>query len=525
MAYVLPSDDEILSLAISHFTIAHRDPVTGKAPPVGPHDFIGQQARALTSLLRSVLAGVKVADDDAVPGGIYVDATGVTRTRNSSAALDDWAETFGVPSNAPSGFGRKVAQAARGGGATAAGTPGVVVATGAQLTDPSGTVVLQLRAGFTMPGGGTKSIAIDAVTTGSAGNLPAGTVLRWTSPPPGLASTVTLSAALRDGFDVEDDVSLALRIVRRMQNRSKGGAAADFREWTEAAEDGSGALVGVARACVFPLRDGTGSVTVVPLLGGSGAARDPGATKAAQIKAWLDGLRIASDKVFVKRPRFVTGEELVITALVYPAPGFDFEWSDAGGTPSVISGSGTSVVINQDPPLASLADAIDNSDKPRIAIRIAGVVLPFVSRVTAYAASTPMAGQSTLTLETSLPTALAGGEYVLPAGGATLPVASAILAYVDSVGPSRDSGFADPLDVWEDTVSVGRVAEVALSARDAASGERVCLWSPSIGSGVGVTIQVGVGSPSGSDFHVLDNVPGQGPQVPECVAVVVKRVP
>ena len=58
-----------------------------------------------------------------------------------------------------------------------------------------------------------------AITAGSGGNLPVGTVLRWTSPPAGLASTVTLTTALSDGFDVETNVALALRMSARQRSR------------------------------------------------------------------------------------------------------------------------------------------------------------------------------------------------------------------------------------------------------------------------------------------------------------------
>ena len=186
-------------------------------------------------------------------------------------------------------YGRLAAQAARNGGATAYGTGGVVVATGAQLTDPSATTTVKLRTGFTMPGGGSQAIIIDAVTTGTSGNLPAGTVLRWSSPPPGLQATVTLTTAISGGRDAESDVDLALRLVRRLQNPPKGGTAADIREWAESAEDSDGALVGVLRSYQYPLRDGVGGVDVVALLAGTGQSRDPGATKAAQIQTWLDG--------------------------------------------------------------------------------------------------------------------------------------------------------------------------------------------------------------------------------------------
>lgn len=516
MAATFPTEQEVFEAAVGYFQVAHRDPITGLSPPVGPNDFLGQQARALAGLIGEVLAAAQAADDDAVPG-TYTDATGVTRTRNSSKDLDDWATVLGVPSSTQGTFGRKSAQAARNGGATAYGTGGVVVSTSAQLTDPSGQTTVKLRTGFTMPGGGSKSIIIDAVTTGTAGNLPAGTVLRWSSPPPGLQATVTLTASLFDGFDVEGDVELALRIVRRLQNRPKGGTCADIREWAETAEDGSGALIGIFRSYQYPLRDGVGGVDVVALLGGSGQARDPGATKAAQLQTWLNAQRIATDTMRVVRPRFKSGEELTIAIEVHPAAGYDFEWSDAVGVTLVVSGTGgsTTLTTDQNPQRASLRTAIDNGDKPRIAINIAGTPTPLVSRVTGYSGAT-------LTLETALPTTLAGGETVWPAGGCTTPVASTILAYVDGVGPARGA-YADALDPWEDSVSIGRIAEVALSARDSSSGDRVCVWAPDVGAGTGCTIKVGAGAAAGADFPLYDNVPGQGPQLPEVKAIIVKR--
>jgi len=518
MAVSIPTENEVFEAAIGYFQVAHRDPVSGAAPPLGPRTFLGQQARALAQLIGEILAAVKAADDDAVPG-TYVDAQGVTRTRNSSQALDDWATDLGVPSNAVGEFGRRAAQAARNGAATATGSPGTVVGTGAQLTDPSGQIVVKLRSGFTMPGGGSQSIVIDAVTAGLAGTLPVGTVLRWTSPPPGLSATVTLTTALSDGFDVESDVDLALRIVQRLRNRPQGGTANDYRVWAENAEDGSGLLVGVVRAFVYPGREGHGSVTIVPVLGGSGSARDPGATKTAQIQSWIDSLRIASDTAYVIRPRFVSGEELTIAVRVHAAAGYEFDWLGES-TLTVVSISTLALRVAEASLPASLKTAVDNGNKPRIAIQLATSPLPVVVRVTAYAENSP-SGDSTLTLEETVP--VSGGELVYEAGDATTPIAAAILSYVDSVGPSRGSGYADPLDSWEDTVSVGRIAEVTLSARDPASGDRVAVWSPDVGNGVGVTIKVGSGAAAGDDFLLYDNVPNQGPQLPEVAAISVRK--
>jgi uncharacterized phage protein gp47/JayE len=518
MAIMIPSEAQVEALAVAYFQIAHRDPITGRSPPVGPRTFLGAQARALAQLIGETLAAVKGADDDAVPG-TYTDAQGVVRTRNSTTALDNWAVALGLPSGVAGQFGRKGAQVAKGGGATATGTPGVSVASGAQLTDPSGQIILKLRTGVTIGGGGSASVIIDAVTTGVSGNLPVNTVLRWSSPPPGLAATLTLTSALLGGADVESDVALALRIVATLQNPPKGGTPTDFRVWTEAAEDGSGAPVGVMRAYVFPRRDGTGSVTVVPTMGGSGQDRKPTAAQKLQIQAWLDSLHIASDTAIVVLPIFVSGQELSLSVTVYAAPGYDFDWSDAVSATAVASGTSgsTSLVVAAAPP-SSLTDAITNGNRPRIAINYAGNPIPFVSRVTAFDS-----GTNTLTLASPLPVTLVGGEEVLPAGGATLPVATALLAYVNSVGPSRQRGYSDPLDHWEDSVSIGRIAEVALSAQDSASGDLVCVWSPGVGTGVGATIAVGLGSPSGADFYMYDNVPGSGPQLPEAVKITVRR--
>lgn len=512
----LPTESDLLSLAIAYFQTAHT--VGGIVPPAGPRSFIGQQARALAGLLGEILGYAKAIDADTVPGGLYVDSAGVTRTRNSSAALDDWAFVLALPSDVSGQYGRRGATAARGGGATATGSPGVIVATGAQLVDASGTVTLKLRSGFTMPGGGTQSITVDAVTKAEGGNLAVGTVLRWVIPPAGLTTTVTLTTALSGGYSVESDVDLALRIVRRLQNRPKSGSAADYREWCETAEDGSGGIVGVLRAYVYPGREGAGSVTVVPTIGGSGSARIPSATQITQIQAWIDSLKICTDTAFVIKPRVVGGEELSIVAYVQTQPTARMEWTDTS-TVTAVSGTGTSLVVDALP--ASLQNAIDNGNKPRLAITITAYSpVPFVSRVTGYQSNVPLMGQYTLTLETALPSSPASLQ-VHPAGLATVPVASAILATIDALGPSRSSGLADANDRWEDRVTIAALASSVVRAVDS-NGERVVVTSPGVGVGTGITIKVGAASATGADYTTLDNSHTLGPPIPRCIGIVVR---
>ena len=131
-----------------------------------------------------------------------------------------------------------------------------------------------------------------------------------------------------------------------------------------------------------------------------------------------------------------------------------------------------------------------------------------------------MVGQSTLTLETALPTSPAGYR-VHPAGSATVPVASAILATIDALGPSRSSGMADPNDKWEDRVTVAALSSSVVRAVDS-NGERVVVTSPGVGVGTGITIKVGAAAASGADYTTLDSSHTLGPPIPRCVAVVVR---
>lgn len=530
MSVEFPSRDEIKAAAIGYFQVAHRDPITGAAPPMGPRSFCGQQAVALANLLSDVLGYAAAVDNDAIPGTYFDATTGVTATKCSSAALASWAYALGLPSGTPGVFGRRGAVAARGGAATAVGSVGVVIGTGDQLTDLSGQIVVKVRAGITIDANpALNGIVIDAVTLGAKGNLSVGTKLRWSSPPPGLASTVTLTTALTGGDDVESDVQLALRIIEHLQSPLRGGTASDYKYFCENAQDSDGRTISIDRAYPLPGRNGTGSVDVVITQAGSGSGRDPGATVAAQVAAWVETQRPVGDGgVRVVRPYLPSDEKLSILVRVQPSTGFDFDWDDsqgtAGGNTSTGS-SGTSLILSTTTPPAALSTAIDAGSKPRIQVSIPGYATPFVARVTAHADNTP-SGKCTLTLDTALLADPGSGATVYAGGPCVLPVAAAVLAYVDSVGVSRKSGYAPASDVWEDAVTLARIAHAAILATS--EGQAVCVTSPNVGDITspstvkpGVLIKVGSGSYTAADFQLLDPYPTYGPQLPEVAAIVV----
>lgn len=512
----LYSEEQLFELAIAYLQVAY------PKASVGTRAYLGHQARSLAQLVGVLQQGVREADANGVPA-YQVDYDGVLRSRCSKEALDDWAFTFGVPSNrGPGVYGRNAAQNARGGAGTASGAPGTVIPAGYTLADENtGAVIVSLVSTVTLDAGGAGSCSFVAVTTGAAGNLPVGAKLRWQTPPGGLSPLVTLTTALVGGYEEESDLELLARIIGRLQNPPRGGTAHDWRDWSETAKDTAGRLVGIRRAYVYKVRNGAGSVDIVITQDGNGTGRDPGATKQGLIAAALDKLRIATDSYRVIRPSFAPAFRLLVKVVATYGNGYD--WDDGGSPMTIVSVSGLQIVISGANAPANLVAAINAGSYPRI--QVAGLSvgpLPQMRRVYASAPNTPMAGQTTLSLTEAFEVAPAAGEVLYAGGGCVETVASAVLAYINGVGPSRQSGYADPLDSWEDVVSVSRVAQSAIDSRDA-YGQPVISYDPRVGEGVGVVFTVGAVSDS-KDKRLWDNMPGTvGPQLPVCSGILVTK--
>jgi hypothetical protein len=521
---------------------------------IHPRSYLGQQARALAQLVGALAQAQRQAYFDAVPA-FQVDFDGIIRSRASSQALDNWAFIFGLPSNRGAGiYGRNGATPATGGQISAAGIVGTFYPAGSQLVDTSGKVVVATTAAATIPGiipgaPGFVPINVNALTVGSIGNLTPGQELRWQSPPLGSQPTAILGTGLTGGADEESDFDLLARLLRRLQFPPKGGTANDYRTWAQEATDSTGKSLGIVRAHIFVGRNGRGSIDIVPTVAttGAGSARDPGAIIAAALLAYIEARRPVNDIVRIVRPSFPAGQSIKIRLRIKPgAKQYAPDWDDGGTGFGLVSTAGTSLVITGATPPAALKNAVTNAiangtAKPRVQVGISGFPVPQMRRVLGWTDNAPIAGQSTLTLDQgfsapafSHTTGYAGSSAVdLIAqaaldsiNGYYLKDASGKLAgYIEGVGPSTQSGYADPLDAWQDVVSIAALANAALSVRDAA-GVRVAINSRDVGQvgagpGTGVTIAVGAGAFSALDFVLFDNVPGQGPQLPDPILVLV----
>lgn len=131
---------------------------------------------------------------------------------------------------------------------------------------------------------GTATVAVTALEAGASGNTGAGTVLSLSQAIAGVDGAVTVAAGgLSNGFEIESDADLLLRLKQRVQNPPAGGAAHDYVRW--ALE-----VPGVTRAWCLPGWLGGGTVGVTFVLDNQVGGILPDGAKVAEVQAYIDAL-------------------------------------------------------------------------------------------------------------------------------------------------------------------------------------------------------------------------------------------
>lgn len=183
---------------------------------------------------------------------------------------------------------------------------GTVTFTGSAGTIPAGTL-LRRSDGATYAttasaviDGGIATATVTAEAAGAAGNAVAGTSLALVTPIAGVNTEATVAAeGLVLGSDEESDSSLRGRLVARIQAPPHGGARHDYEAWATA-QNAHG--VPVTRAWVFPQELGIGTVTVRIMTDGATADGIPDAAAVATVQAYVDSVRPVTAEVFVVAP-------------------------------------------------------------------------------------------------------------------------------------------------------------------------------------------------------------------------------
>lgn len=425
--------------------------------------WLGKQARSIALALLGLYQSVQDAARDNIPSD-----------ETSSARLDEFAALFGL-SNGAGSYGRKGATASAGGAGTVtysgAGPFPYVLAAGTTLTASDGVTIVELTSSLSFGSAGSLTGAFDAVTTGTAGNLALGSVLTWVSPPAGLTSSVTLTTGMSGGTAQESDGDLLTRILDRLQNPPKGGTAADWRAWAEG-------VTGVDAAYVYPRRDGTGTVRVVATQAGTGTGRQLASVSA--ITTAIDDVRpVTVEGYTVSTPYMPSGAALVISARpLLTALAATWDLDESAGPFTVASSTSTTVTLNAN--WADITTQLSNGKKPRILLKSnagtpayiyqlatissynSGTFTATISACVAASVGSASASSSSWAVNPS------AGDAVYAGSAATQAIADAIIAYVDALGPSKASGYADTTttQAWDDTARIDQLYRVILDVTD-----------------------------------------------------------
>ena len=472
MAVTVYTEDELFNRALNYFRLAF------SSQDLSEYSFFGLLARAFARFFVLAQEEIYQADADSVPA-YQTDADGIPKSRCSTEALDAWLFVFGLPSGVPGIYGRRPATVSSGGLAIpGVSLPAVLLAANSTATDPTGQILVKTVSAVTLNGPPNLiPVQFVSVTTGVAANLPVGTVLTWQSPPAGLNSTCTLTSALGGAKNRESDPDALLRLLARIQSPPRGGTAADYRFWAETAVDSNGATLAIARAYVYQLRSGLGTVDILPLYGGSGTARVPPAAEITKIQTAIDLLRpvgVTVNVLAASTPKFIQ-IRVRATPTAFKNGTYEWDWND-GGTSTIITAHTANTLTVAAVP-AALSAAFAAGTRPRLQIPLVGgggSELPFVSRVTNIVGNV-------ITLADNFPaTVFDGVTYFWAGGSVVLPVAQRILDYVNALGPSRKSGTADPADPWSDKVLLEDIVTLVMGTKDT-DGTRMVAENPGYG--------------------------------------------
>jgi hypothetical protein len=506
-------------------------------PPkdLSPTGYFGQLANVLAMTLLEAQNALLQVDQDWPPCG----ATYTPGRQSSTAALDQAAFLLGLP-NGQGGFGRLLPTISSGGAGLLFAPAGTTYNDGLILIYEPTQVQVELDGAVTIPPMASSATGLFiSITTGAAANLPKDAVLSFQAPPAGAQATVTLASALTGGADPETDGALLTRIFDRLQNPPTGGKSADWKDWLVS-------VPAVKQVYVFPRRSGTGTVDVVIATDSPGdPGRIPGTQTRADALAALNANRPVCSQPNVLVPYFPAGRAIYVWSLAYPTlDKYAWDWvsgsMQAGhpitgfsnvGTPKLIQIAGDIKAT-----LPTLAARLDAGINARVIIAATGG--PEVCIQVALSGYQVVTGPHTnFALVEPLPVGWVDptiGDLIFPGGPIAInqldpavgPIqksaAERVFEYIGQLGPSRQSGYADPGYYWDDTARIDAIKDVIINTVDLDGVQMVRSTGDETALPPVTTIQIGTaGTPTAQNFQALDATPGQPPEVIRAFRIVV----
>jgi len=359
----------------------------------------------------------------------------------SSTELEETAEDLGLE--------RRIgAVGATGSVTVSTATGGAYISPGLELREvQSGQRFIALQEAS--PAHDQDEISIGGVSTGPNTNLAPGTVLTWTSPPPGLFATCTVAeqadgSGLSGGRDQELDADIVERIRTEKSNPAAAGNDADYRKAALKTPN-----VAIQAAFTYPGILGGGTIGLAFTLrpSSSGGSRLPNPTQIAAVRANIIGSMPTDDRLFMAT---VVADPVALILRVRWRSGAA-QWQD--GTQWPPYNAGHFVVDNTITPQAltcSVATTMTSPPSPRVGQSVAVWDRDSLSfskkRIKTVSGSNPW----TLTFDD---TADASDKIYVPAVGQLVSPWSAampallpdVLAHFDQLGPGEQ--VSSPYDI------------------------------------------------------------------------------
>lgn len=181
-------------------------------------------------------------------------------------------------------------------------------------------------------------LAVAGIDTGPATNLKAGTILEFTSQPPGIGQTATVvlqadGSGLSGGRDADTDELYRLQIEERRANPPASGNDAEYQRLIE---DTKGHGVSVEKAFTYPGIFGPGTIgfTFTVRATTAGGSRLPNAAELATVYAYVVGKEPGDDSLFACS---LLADPVVVALQVEWKTGAQ-SWTDVTPWPTYIAG-------------------------------------------------------------------------------------------------------------------------------------------------------------------------------------------
>ena len=265
-----------------------------------------QYGAAVSGVTAAVFQRLELIRRDSVPS---------TATLTGALA---WGEALEIPRKGPTQAHGKAALQVR-------GLPGTTIVDGTQLRAQTGGVRVRVIGHHAIAVDGFALVDVATDERGRAANLPAHTALRFVNTPTGLQEMARLVKSLQGGLDDEPGGTYQERVARRLAEPPQGGNVGDYRRWVEESLPDS-----LVTGYPLPLRNGRGTVDVAGLRHARGLERVLTAAERADVLAYIEPRKLATDQVrVVETVARIVDVEVALQPVSESRFRFDFD--DHGG--------------------------------------------------------------------------------------------------------------------------------------------------------------------------------------------------